>query len=49
MRANTPMKRNVLLAVMKRCVSRRHADMAASLMATQLQVGHAIMGLECDA
>lgn len=43
------MKRNVLLAVMKRWVSRQHADMAVSLIATPLQVGHALMGLERDA
>ena len=37
------------LAVMKLWVSRRHADMAASLIWTQPQVGHALMGLERDA
>lgn len=43
------MKRNVLLAVMKRWVSRQHADMAVSLISTQLKGVRVLMGLERDA
>lgn len=49
MKPNIHGKRNVLQDVTKWLVSRQHVSAAVSLIETQLQVGHALMGLECDA